>query len=533
MWSLCLVCAAWICFLDLQTSPREVIRVVRGCGALWLPLGWLAFVLLEDRCTDALTRWTLSAVASYALTTPCYGIFALAGLWLPGGDCWFYAAQGLLVMGLAVRAWRHWRKSGQSPLNQDWRQLDGLLALLIVLSLFVTSSYKEAFEELPDSSRRLATHGDTLYFAAQAYELDRSAPPVEQATRAGLKERAYHAYPHLTTTLIARYAKQPDMLRALLHYQYTAVEVLLCLSAFCIVRRVTGSRGPAYLAVALLYVLAIPLSPAAGSPKTYYFFAWYTHATSNLEPSMLCTPQTYCGLPVIFGVMLAVLQISVALAHGRPLGRLAMLMAVFAAVLLRFRLQSFLVVFPFVMLLLAAAWYRRRGWSIALAGLVGVGAVGGQVLEMRLPVYFVDSSRLVLGNNLVMFNNAALATWPGSEPLREVLRSWLPADVFPMGWQLTCAAGFGLLNIIGVPLFLVSLVYLARRRTWRSEAWAYAALVVWLVIGSIVGATCVATDHDDYSVGANADAAGLVHAVVAADWSVAIAALDPTAVRPQ
>ena len=211
----------------------------------------------------------------------------------------------------------------------------------------------------------LVAHGDATYLASLAYELDRQTPAAQQPARAGLKERAYHHFPHLNTMLIARYTGQPDMLRALLVYHFTVVEVLLCLSFFCIVRRVTGNRWASYFAVALVYVFAIPMTPVVPNDINYFFFTWHTHGTSNLEPSIIAAPQMYCALPVIFGTLLLILQISVRLSQRQAAGVLAVLAGLLAAVLMRFRVQTFLILFPSVMMLFAIGWYRTRRWIFA------------------------------------------------------------------------------------------------------------------------------------------------------------------------
>ncbi len=105
--------------------------------------------------------------------------------------------------------------------------------------------------------------------------------------------------------LVARYSGEPDIYLAMTHYNFTVVEILLCLTFFCLVRRVTASRAAGYSAVAVLYILAIPLPPVGPHFLNYFYFNFYPHATSNIEPSIYCTPQTYVALPVIFGVCCA------------------------------------------------------------------------------------------------------------------------------------------------------------------------------------------------------------------------------------
>ena len=176
--------------------------------------GLLVFLSLRDRVTDGLTHFTLSAAATYTLTTPLYALVSLADLRAPNSGKLFYGIQALLLVGGLVWLVRDRRTFAiAAPLaptgeagfaTKFFGQIDWILTLLIALSVLVTPRYKESIQSLPDGSRRLITHGDVTYLAAQAYELDRGTPALQQSVRAGVKERAYHNYPHLTTMLVAR-----------------------------------------------------------------------------------------------------------------------------------------------------------------------------------------------------------------------------------------------------------------------------------------------------------------------------------------
>ena len=48
---------------------------------------------------------------------------------------------------------------------------------------------------------------------------------------------------------------------------------------------------------------------------------------------------------------------------------------------------------------------------------------------------------------------------------------------------------------------VAAIAHVVRPANWRSETWIYTALVLWLSVGSIIGATCVGTTYDMYSVG--------------------------------
>ncbi len=231
-------CLGWSFFVDLQVGPLEACRVLAGFTALWLPIGGLVYLLLRGRCSDGLTRFTLSAATSYGLTTPIYALFGVCGLALPGFQKMFYLAEGLVLTGVVLFAVRRklvWRAA---DLRQGWRRLDWTLIALISLSILLTGRYKTTVVTLPDqNSRQIVAHGDATYLASLAQELGRRTQAAQQAARAGLKERAYHMFPHLTAMLIARYTGQADMLRAPALCQFTVVEVLLCLAFFALCAR--------------------------------------------------------------------------------------------------------------------------------------------------------------------------------------------------------------------------------------------------------------------------------------------------------
>ncbi len=497
-----IVCLAWCFFVDLQIGLVESCRVLAGLTCLWLPIGSLVFLLLRNRCSDILTRGTLSAVASYGLTTPAYALFGACGLAVPGFQWMFYGAQVLTLLGVVVYAVRHklnWRAA--DPLH-GWRKLDWTLILLIALSILVTKGYKATFTLLPDqTSRRLVMHGDATYLSSLAYELGRQTPAVQQSVRSGIKERAYHMYPHLTAMLVARYTGQPDILQALTHYQYTVIEVLLCLTLFCTVRRVTGSRAAGYFAVTLIYILAIPF-PAIGSQAAgFWYFTWYPHATSSLEPSLLNSPQTYCALPVVLGALLFVLQFSIQVSQRRAAGTLAVLVGLMAAALLRFRVQSFLVLFPGLMALFGIAAWRLRQWKFLAAGFLAMLAVAVQLLEMKLPVYYPASASLLIHNNHLGRDCVLFNSWPGAGLLRVALDYCLYPRVFDWTWQIVCLPLFALLNMAGLPLAIVSAIHWFRRPTWQAPTWAYSGMLGWLIFGTAIGSTCLSTPYDYWSIG--------------------------------
>ena len=86
----------------------------------------------------------------------------------------------------------------------------------------------------------------------------------------------------------------------------------------------------------------MPLPPLTGTTEPYFYFNLWPHASSNLEPMLFTSPQSYSGLLVWFGTLLGITEIcrraSVG-GQGRPVLLITSLMI---ASLLRFRVQIFL-----------------------------------------------------------------------------------------------------------------------------------------------------------------------------------------------
>ena len=212
-----------------------------------------------------------------------------------------------------------------------------------------------------DIRARLAAHSEATYLAAIAYELGRQTPATQQPVRAGVQERAYSMFPHLTTMLLARYTGHSDMLRALLHVQFIVVEVLLCLTFFCIARQLTASAVAGYFALSLIYIFAIPLPRLMRGDMGYFYFTWHPQATSSLEPAIYCTPQMYSALPVVsLAPCCSCCNFRCKSLCQRAAGTLAVFAGLTTAVLLRFRVQSFLVFFPGLLLLFAIGCFGTR-----------------------------------------------------------------------------------------------------------------------------------------------------------------------------
>ncbi len=180
-------CLGWCFFVDLEMGPAQFCRVLTGLVALWLPIGSLVYLLLRDRCSDTLTRCTLSASASYSLTAPVYTFFGVCDLKVPGFQSVFYVAQALMLAGVFAYGVWHKQPWRTTELVHAWRKPDWVLIVLISLSLLVTARYKTIYEHLENQTVRVIGSGDCTYMTSCAYELGRRTPAAQQSVRAGIR----------------------------------------------------------------------------------------------------------------------------------------------------------------------------------------------------------------------------------------------------------------------------------------------------------------------------------------------------------
>jgi hypothetical protein len=379
-------------------------------------------------------------------------------------------------------------------------RVDGLLLLLIALSLLVTSPCKVMFSVNPAADyHEYRLFPDHLYHAGLSYELSRHVPPRQASIRGGTPERAYHLLPHLTTMLLGRYTGQGDLLRAHVVYHVTVIEVLICLALFCIARVITGARWAGYISIALMYPLAVAwpnLVDNKGYPS--FFFTLFPHATSGLEPVELIATQMYSGILVLYGVLLAVLLISDNLANDRTDPPLLLITAMLVAALERFRVHIFLAVFPAFLLVMIYCWRRRReGWYLLAAGFTLLVSL---VLfwEMKAPAYFQETANIKIAYTWLTKTQDFINYWP----LGMTVKNLLPHGTFTgrLIWDLISVPMFVLLNLIGIPLLVMTVAFL-RTDEARSRFKLFSFTVCWAVVTSWLMALCLSMDCDAWSLG--------------------------------
>ncbi len=477
----------------------ELVRTILGLLVLWLPIGGLCFIVLEKQVSDRLVRFTLSAIGSYALTTLAYFAFSVMNI-VP----LFYIAQAVAIVWLIVHLARR-RQEFTLPKISNWQNINWLLVMLIVLSLITNIRYQTGFVDDPATGDRIfKLFGDQTYHVALAYELDRNTPPLQQANQAGLKERAYHMFPHLTMMLMARFSGQGDILRAHLIYNYTFIEIMLCLAVYCLIKIITGSRWAAYMGTALLYVLAVTFPALGPNYLGYFYFTLYPHSSSSVEPAALNSPQMYSGILVMYGVILTTAVLSYRVYKKQHSGALVIFLAILVAAILRFRIQIFLPLIPVFFLIMGYAFWRTRQKVYLLAGAITGILSGWLYFEMQSPVYLPNTAKINISyNGLTEINSTStwINNWPGGASIYNGLSGLIKdQNVLDWVWQIISMTGFVLFNMVGIPLLIATVFYL-RGKSAKREWLLFSVVTVGLTVFSILEATTINISYDPYSVG--------------------------------
>lgn len=482
----------------VEWNLGEFVRFCGGIILLWLPLGACFYLLCKKQIEDPIICFTFSAIGSYTLTTLAY--FGLAVLKL---ELLFYIGQIATFFWLIVYLIQHKFWLNRRFNSFSWRQFDWVLASLIAVSLVVNIPYQVAWESSPETDTDTFTlHSDHLYHTGQAYELARHVPPQQQSTRAGTPERAYHMFPHLTTMLLSRFTGQTDMLRVHIIYHYIIIEIGMCLALYSIVKTVTMSRIAGYIGTATMYITAIPYPPLVKNSVGYFYFTLFPHVSSGLEPVILSSPQMYSGMLVAYGVSLGVLIISIFCYRKQVVDPLLIITAVMVAATSRFRIHVFLPMLPGFFLLAIYGWKRTRqkayfvaaGLTLALSLLI--------YLEMQSSIYLAGTASLKLGLNDLSNPESWISSWPFSEQIYALISRLFVTHtrILLVVWQIVTLSAFVALNMIGIPLLIISSIYLFSKSA-HQEFRLFTALIVWMLFVSTLGAMCLTTDYDSYSLG--------------------------------
>jgi len=466
----------------LNWSIQEFATCLAGMALLWGPIGALLYVTLGRAIVDPMVRLSFSCVASYTLTTLLYFAVAVAHQgWL------FYA--GLVAAG-ATAVWLGFRR-GESPIRIP--RLDAGLLVIVAGSLVTTIPYSSVLTLQPSGDRILRGGPDQLYHIGLEYELSRDVPPSQATIRGGTPERAYHMFSHLTVVLLAKFTRQREMLRAHCVYHYAAITVLICLAMYGIGCLLTASRAGGYVCAFLPFLFAIATPPLMPNRLGYFFFTILPHASSSVFPTLFTSPQMFSGIAVMYGVMLGI----AALVRRPQVGVLPFVCGLMVAALLRFRIHCWLAAMPVFLLFLSLMWHRTKRLSWLLPATVAIVTSGLLYAEMLRPVYMQGTAEIHLA-----FSDLSqlpfYTVWPFSSTIRHMLRDLLPMRMFHGAWEIACAVGFTIWDVLGIPLSAALVFGLTVMK--RSQTTVYYCFTVGTAAISMFLAVVLNTGYDNYSV---------------------------------
>ncbi|MEH2238944.1 hypothetical protein [Nostoc sp.] len=486
-------------FAETEWNIVEFLRFCAGAVLLLMPLGALFYLLLKRQVQEPIVRFTFSAIASYTLTTLIY--FGLAVFKL---ELLFYIGAIAIFIGLIIYSIRKKIYLNIQINLLIWQQFDWVLALLIAVTLVVNIPYQIPWKYNPITNTYKSTVCfDCHYFISEAYELARHVPPLQQPSRAGTPETAYHMFPHLTTMLLSRFTGQTDMQRVQIVYHYIIIEIGMCLALYSIVKTLTNSKIAAYLATATMYVTAIPYPPLVKNDTDLFYFTLFPHVSSGIETLSIFIPQMYSGMLVAYGIIIGVLHISVRCYQKQPVGIVLIITAIMIVAISRFRIHVFLPMLPGFLLLAAYGWKRTKQKAYLVAA--GLAVVLGLLicLEMKSSYYLAGSASIKLGfNNLTNPEKWThwINAWPFSSNIYNLLSRLIHnSTVFKWVWQIVSMSAFVALNMIGIPLLIITSIYLSNKPA-RQEFLLFTSLIVWMIVVSTLSAMCLTNDYDSYSL---------------------------------
>ena len=500
--------AAYYCE-ELNLGALELLRFIVGTLALWLPLGGWLYLLLGKEVPDRIVRLAFSASGSYALTTLFY--FAAATLhcsWL------FYSTEAVAIAALIYYSIKN--KPALESSVRACRHFDWVLAALIAASMVANVPAQNVWRRNAQTGALIYDgFPDHLYHVGQAYELSRHIPPRQATIRGGSPERAYHNLMHVTTMLVDRYTRQPDMLRAHLIYHYAVIQILMCLLLYGIGKTLAGSRGGGYCAVALMYIAVAPapnLLPVASfvkdvtglpasAPFPFFYFTVFPHLSSGLDIVTLASPQMYTGIVVLYAGLLGLLIVVERVYRGVQAPITILVTSLVLAATIRFRVHVALAILPAFWLVVLYLWRNQRQKVFLLAGFSALVVAGLLFLEMRSPVYLQGTSDVHLGYNGLSNKGSFFRSWPFAPEVHDWLTRAIPQpEAMKWVWEVTCVSMFSLLNVIGIPLLAATFVYVMSERSRRIFG-PFNFLVFAAVVTSLGLAIILASDYDSYSVG--------------------------------
>ncbi|WP_138498277.1 hypothetical protein [Nostoc sp. PA-18-2419] len=478
----------------------ELLRFCIGIIFLWMPLGALFYLLLKRQVQETIVRFTFSAIASYTLTTLIY--FALAVFHL---QLLFYIEAIVIFIGLIIYSIHKKIWLNIQIYYLSWRQFDWVLALLIALSLVVNIPYQKIWEHNPTTNTyKSLLDTDYHYFIGLAYELARHVPPLQQPSTAGIPERAYHMFPHLTTMLLSRFTGQTDMLRVQIIYHNIIIAIGMCLALYSIVKILTSSKVAGYLATATMYITAISYPPLIATEFQFCYFTLFPHVSSGTEPAIVISPQMYSGILVAYGILLGILLISVRCYRKQPVDIVLIITAIMVVATSRFRIHIFLPMLPGFVLLTAYGWKRTNQRVYLVAAALTLALSFLIYLEMQSHIYLSSTASLSLGLNSLSnpqeWPYRLINEWPFSTKIHDFINNLIHnLTAFKWIWQILSIYTYVALNMIGIPLLIITSIYLFWQPV-RQEFLLFTSLIVWMTVVSTLGVTCLKFSYDDFSL---------------------------------
>ncbi len=481
----------------MQWNVGDLIHFLLACAALWLPLTGWCYLLIRRQIPETLPRLVFSMISSYTLTTPIY--FGFSVLDVP---FLFYIWQlGLIVSWVfySIQNKRRLNLLTLEIIRLKVHNLDWIIIALIMVSLNLNIAYQTPYQYIPETRETLySSNEDEYYHVSLAYELARHTPPLQQVNKAGVPERAYHIFSHLTTKLLADFSFQSDMLRVYLVYHYTIIEILLCLAFYCIVKKLTGSKWAGYIGITTIYILAIPVATDKSNPLYYVFYNLYPHFFTNLDVIRGASPETYSGLLVLYGVFIASLFLSVCFQKRQQIGWLGLSSGLMVAALMRFRVQSFLPLAPIFLLLMLYGWWYTKQKMYLLVATVCLFCSLLLYLEMRSSIYLPDTTHLIFGATPVKNEMWAFSF---SQPFYKYLAQQIhDPTLLSWLWQIISIVLYVILNAIGLPLLIATICFFYSKTLSKGKLF-FNVIAIGALAASVIGAILITTNYDDYSVG--------------------------------
>ena len=479
----------------------DVISGLRLVGILWFPPAFLIYRWIRFTCVDSIEALTLAAASSFTAMTAVNCLFSTIAVWWPSaGLLWPATIGGCALTAAAIAVRSAWRVRRNAGISSRQRQLPWLLIFLIIGSLAVTARYERAWSTEEDGkSLRFVLNGDQTYFAAVAWELQRSNPPEQHPTRAGVSERAYHHFPHLTLAIAGAVSGQSDLLRLSLVVIYPMLVAVHVLLAYCIARILGGANAGAF-AGGMIFIAAVPLEPWI-STQQFFYFSIFPHATSTIEPTLLTSPQAFYGLipgmAAILGLLISVRKTTDAAGSLQ----VSAVTIIVVALTVKFRVHCFLVLGPTVFgFLVLNAWWRRH-WSLLAPMGLGMMIIGLQLVEMRLPSYLSQSQSVSLGFNDILKVSPFYSDWPGSPVVRDVvLLVFGPSLSGEIVWSFGCLCCFCIMNMIGLPMVLAAAATI--RTCFMTPGMNHRGFIpLVLFCGTVFSSLLVRAGYDSYSIG--------------------------------